>query len=190
MLINRLYSQFYLSKPLILKITGFIGLWLIISGDSNLRKEILWQEFEWAHMRDLPQSIAAYERVENFDVVFQRTNTYKADMYYPNTYLVGIYNPYSIHFERIHLLSRVNPFKEYDLVKAISDHYQTDSTYMDVLLRNKKNVLQALIYRKIKSDKIEDTDVEYMMWRREKITLKQNGFKTRLIEQWNSQMFE
>jgi hypothetical protein len=161
----------------------------IISGDCNLRKEILWQEFEWAHMRDLPRRIAAYRRINNFDVVFQQANTYEADTYYPNTYLIGV-NPSSIQFERIHLLSRVNPFKEYELVKAISDHYQTDSTYMDVLLRNKKNVLQALVYRKIKPDKIEEPDNEYIMWRREKIIVKHDGFKTKLIEQWNSHLFE
>ena len=190
MLAYRLYEQFRLHKFLVLKITGFLGIWLTISGDANLRKEILWQEFEWAHMRDLPCSIAAYERVKNFDVVFQRASTFEADMYYPNTYMVGIYNPYAIHYERVHLLSRVNPFKEYDLVKAISDHYQTDSTYMDVLIRNKKNVLQALVYRKIKPEKREYPDVEYIMWRREKIVTKKDGFKTRLIEQWNSHLFE
>ena len=39
---------------------------LLLTGDTNLRKKILWEEFEWAFMRQLPSSTAVFERVQEF----------------------------------------------------------------------------------------------------------------------------
>lgn len=162
---------------------------LLLTGDTNLRKKILWEEFEWAFMQELPRSTAVSERVQEFDVVFQQASTYDQENYYPDRYMIGIYQHVNNRFERIHLLKRVNPFREYKLVKAISDLYQSDSTYLDVLMRNRKNELESIVYRKIKANKRTELDMEYIMWKKEKIFLGKNGFKTKLIEKWNSHLF-
>ncbi len=169
---------------------------LLTAGDTNLRKKTLWQEFEWAHMRDLPASIAAYERLREFDIVFQQQQTYETDNQYPYTFVVGYYKTSLGRFERTHLLSRVNPFTEYELVKAVSDHYQTDTTYLDVLLRNRKNKLESVVYRKAKTanqsalSEQETERGEFVMWKKERILIKDGHLTTRLVEQWNKQMFE
>jgi hypothetical protein len=168
----------------------------LLAGDANIRKEILWQEFEWAHMRELPSSMAHYQRLKEFDVVFQQLNSYEPETSYPYTYVIGLYKPSLGRFERTHLLSRVDPFEEYPLVKAVSDHYQTDTTYLDVLLRNSKNKLESVVYRKAKPGTIqadsrsEVSSEEYVMWKRERITLQNGHLTTRLIEKWNKERFE
>jgi hypothetical protein len=167
----------------------FLLLLFLLAGDSNLRKKLLWDEFKWAFMRELPVEVANFDKVNEFDVAFQRVHTYTDDIYYPDKYIVGIYRPSSFRFERVHLLSRVNPFLEYSLVKSISDFYQTDSTYLDVLARTRKNQLEAIVYRKVKTGKDAERDMEYVMWKKEKIVLHTHGLKTRLIEKWNREMF-
>jgi hypothetical protein len=168
----------------------------LLSGDANVRKQILWQEFAWAHMRDLPESMAHYRRLKEFDVVFQKSDIPRADALYPHTYVIGLYKPSLGRFERKHLLSRVNPFMEYGLVKAVSDHYHTDTTYLDVLLRDRKNRLESVVYRKAKpatllavaGEQVQEST--YVMWKKERIVLQDGLLTTRLIEKWNKERFE
>jgi hypothetical protein len=162
----------------------------LLASDSNLKKKLLWDEFEWAFMREIPMQAASFEKVNEFDVVFQKVYTYSNDIYYPDKYIIGIYQPSGFRFERVHLLSRVNPFLEYALVKSISDLYQTDSTYLDVLARTRKNQLEAIIYRKIKNGKEKETDLKFIMWKKENIFLHNSGLKIRLVEKWNREMFD
>ena len=169
---------------------------LVTAGDSNVRKHTLWHEFEWAHMRELPASIAGYQRLREFDVVFQQQQTYEPETQYQHTFVIGKYNPSLGRFERTHLLSRVNPFTEYALVKAISDYYQTDTTYLDVLLRNRKNKLETVVFRKAKPESLlavkeeERERGEFVMWKKERIVLKDGHISAKLIEQWNKPLFE
>jgi hypothetical protein len=168
----------------------------LTAGDTNVRKQVLWQEFEWAHMRELPASMAGYNRLREFDIVFQQPYTYEPDTQFPHTYIVGMYKPSLGRFERTHLLSRVNPFTEYALVKAVSDYYQTDTTYLDVLLRNRKNTLESVVFRKAKPENLltvgeeERERSEFVMWKKERILIKDGHVSVRLIEQWNKQLFE
>jgi hypothetical protein len=170
-------------------ILRYLLLLCLLGSDSNLRKKLLWNEFEWAFMRDLPQQMASFEKVNEFDVAFQQVNTYTDDAYYPDKYMVGVYNPSGFRFERVHLLSRVNPFLEYALVKKVSDLYQTDTTYLDVLARTRKNQLEAIVYRKVKPGIETEPDMQFVMWKKEKIFLHKDAVKTRLIEKWNKEMF-
>jgi hypothetical protein len=172
----------------------------LLAGDANIRKNILWQEFEWAHMQSLPASAANYHRLKEFDIVFQQLSGSGPETGYPHSYIIGLYKPSLGRFERTHLLSRVNPFKEYALVKAVSDHYQTDSTYLDALIRDRKNKLESVVYRKTRRDAILDSTAsgsyteadreEYVMWKKERVVLTDGHLTTRLLEKWNKERFE
>lgn len=170
-------------------VTGACILLFFLAGDSNPRKKMLWEEFEWAFMREIPMDIAEFDKVHEFDVAFQQVSTYNQEIYYPDKYMIGIYKSVGNQFERIHLLSRVNPFLEYSMVKAVSDMYQTDSTYLDVLTRTHRNQLEAIVYRKVKPSEKAEQNLDFAMWKKEKIILKQKGFNTKLIERWNSHLF-
>lgn len=170
-------------------LVGGCSVLFLLSGDCNLKKKLLWDEFEWAFMRELPIHMADFDKVHEFDVAFQQVSTYNPEIYYPDKYMVGIYLPAGSQYERIHLLSRVNPFLEYTLLKSVSDMYQTDTTHLDVLARTHKNQLEAIVYRKVKSGTKGEQNLEFAMWKKEKILLYRNGFKTKLIEKWNSHLF-
>ncbi|QHT69679.1 hypothetical protein GXP67_25045 [Rhodocytophaga rosea] len=170
-------------------IVRYLLLLCLLASDSNLRKKLLWDEFEWAFMRDLPIQMASFERINEFDIAFQQAGTYTEDANYADKYIVGIYSPVGFRFERIHLLSRVNPFLEYSLVKTVSDLYQSDTTYLDVLARTRKNHLEAIIYRKVKSGIETEPDMQFVMWKKEKILIQNKGLKIRLVERWNREMF-
>ena len=182
----------YLGKTLadrIKKLVRYLLLMCLLASDSNLRKKLLWDEFEWAFTRDLPIQLASFEKINEFDVAFQQVGTYTDDAHYSDKYIVGIYRPATFRFERVHLLSRVNPFLEYSLVKTVSDMYQTDSTYLDVLTRTRKNHLEAIVYRKVKSGTETESDMQFVMWKKEKILIHHDGLKIRLIDKWNKEMF-
>jgi hypothetical protein len=168
----------------------------LLAGDANIRKEILWKEFEWAHMRQLPTGVTTYHRLKEFDIVFLQPGSQEPETPYSHTFVVGKYTSSKGCFERTHLLSRVNPFTEYELVKAVSDYYQTDSTYLDVLLRNRKNKLESVVYRKARTDTTQAEGrstvlkEEFVMWKKERILLTNGNLTTRLIEKWNKERFE
>ncbi|TYZ14546.1 hypothetical protein FY528_02130 [Hymenobacter lutimineralis] len=180
-------------KRELLIITGLI---LIVTGGAleYHRRQLLWEEFAIAHDRlFIDRKYAAFTYANGMAVAMQAPGTVEEDYNFANTFVVGINYQWSRQrYERLLRLVGLDPRREAVFIRAASDYYQSDSTYLDGLSRSGKTT-EALIYRKTDPAKVADMPkpevFNYMVWRRERVTLQNGRIQARLIEEMNQEHF-
>jgi hypothetical protein len=115
------------SRNLILIILTLI----FYSCSDSKKKEELWKTFCAFQTRNIPASIAHFDKLNDFDIVYQDKNTIGNRYNYPNTYVIGLYNNDKRSYDRTHTIEGFLPKDHYQLIKTTSDFYATDTTYLD-----------------------------------------------------------
>lgn len=189
----------------------FLFLTLILCSCIHTQKqEVLWESFCNYNMRNIPIRFARFEKLNEFDITYQNLHSFNDNYNYRNTYVLGLYNNDSNKYVRIHCIDGFSPKENYSLIKAVSDFYTTDTTYLsDIILTNKltpllndtmdcynKNEIPstikkyvAWVYRKTDIKKQKKYYFEYMVWKRIIVSFENGRLKTELIEELNKDEF-
>ena len=110
-------------------------------------------------MRTIPQRLVSVKRIENFEIGYQDDKNMTSNYNYPNNYSIGVLNNSKDDYKYVIYVKGISPITEFDYLQKVIDKFETDSTYVDVIIKE-DNRIRANIYRQTK-DKTE----EYMMWK-------------------------
>lgn len=185
--------------------------------DTN-KKEELCEAFRAFNARNVPSSIFNLKTFKEFDILSQNRNSINESYNYPNIFVVGMYNT-NKSYDRIHVIEGFSPIEDYKLIKAASDYYTSDTTYLDniqltdtIYIDNKDayllrdtikrfsiNEMQSSFKMKNKKyvaliyrkiNPFKDSTIgDFAMWKREIIKFQGDTLKTETIEKMNEHLF-
>ncbi len=154
-----------------------------IFGCTNVvNKEKLVQRF--VDMRKIPSKLISITKRENYEIAYQDEDDISERYNYPNNFSVGKLNKQKDDYDYVVYLNGISPIEEFEYVKEILEKFETDSTYISVIIKE-ENFVKANIYRKV--NKIEKTNLEFIMWKWVKIQYGKIEFKT--VETMNQHLF-
>ena len=189
------------------------------SCNDNNKKESLRNSFTAFEARDVPTNIFTLDKLNEFDLLRQKQETIDDRYNYPNTFVIGIYNNNTKTYDRIHVIDGFSPIENYKLLKAVSNYYTSDTTYLDnIQLTDTINIdnkyvysLNDTMYRislnemqssyKMNSKKyivliyrktnpLKDSIIgDFAMWKREIVTLQNGNMKTESLNKMNEHLF-
>ncbi len=125
-------------------------------------------------MRTMPADILTIEKMGNHEIAYQAEEDLSDRYYYPDNYAIGRINDAGDGYEYIVYVVGISPIDEYEYVKSILDQFESDTTYVDVLLKEDDKI-RANIYRKTKSTNA--LNMNFMMWKWVETPYGSNEFK-------------
>ena len=186
---------------------------------DNNRRESLRDAFRAFEARDVPSNIFTVEKLNEFDLLRQKQETIDERYNYPNTFVIGMYNNNTKTYDRVHVIDGFSPIENYKLVKAVSDYYTSDTTFLDnIQLTDTINIdnkdvssLKDTTYRislndmqssyKMndkkyivlvyrKTNPLKDSTIgDFAMWKREIVTLQSGIIETETLDKMNEHLF-
>jgi hypothetical protein len=191
----------------------------LCSCTDNNRKESLRDAFRAFEARDVPTNIFTLDKLNEFDLLRQKQETIDERYNYPNTFVIGIYNNNTKTYDRVHVIDGFSPIENYKLVKAVSNYYTSDTTYLDniqltdtINIDNKDiyslkdttyrislndmqssykmNAKKYIVLIYRKTNPSEDSTIgDFAMWKREIVTLQSGNMKTETLDKMNEHLF-
>jgi len=185
----------------------------------NNKKESLRDAFRAFEARDVPINIFTLDKLHEFDLLKQKQETIDESYNYPNTFVVGLYNDNTKAYDRVHVIDGFSPVENYKLVKAVSDYYTSDTTFLDniqltdtinidnkdvFLLKDtmyrishndmqssyKMNDKKYIVLIYRKTNPLKDSTIgDFTMWKREIVTLQNDNIKTETLNKMNEHLF-
>ena len=110
-------------------------------------------------MRTIPNRLVSVKRIKNFEIGYQDEKDRTSNYNYPNNYSIGVLNNSKNDYEYVIYVKGISPITEFDYLQKVIDKFETDSTYVDVIIKE-DNRIRVNIYRQTK-----DITEEYMMWK-------------------------
>jgi hypothetical protein len=186
---------------------------------DNNRRESLRDAFRAFEARDVPSNIFTVDKLNEFDLLRQKQETIDERYNYPNTFVIGMYNNNTKTYDRVHVIDGFSPIENYNLLKAVSDYYTSDTTFLDnIQLTDTINIdnkdvssLKDTTYRislndmqssyKMndkkyivlvfrKTNPLKDSTIgNFAMWKREIVTLQSGNMKTETLNKMNEHLF-
>lgn len=159
------------------------------------RKYLLMRKFGELQMRDL--DITSIREVDmkaacNFDYV-EASGLNHAHFRPGRAYAVGMrYSWLTGKYDRIVCLTDMDVATNCELVQKASDYYQSDSTYLESLSGVGGGTTTAWVYRKVdpaKNDLPNKAASDYMMWREERLELRNGVLHASTREEMNKDLF-
>jgi hypothetical protein len=200
--------------------TIFILLILTFCSCSDTKKkEELCEAFRAFNARDVPSNIFNLKTFKEFEILSQNRNSINESYNYPNTFVIGMYSNTNKSYDRIHVIEGFSPIENYKLIKAASDYYTSDTTYLDniqltdtIYIDNKdayllKDTIQRFSINEMqssfkmknkkyvaliyrKTNPLKDSTIgDFAMWKREIIKLEVDTLKTETLEKMNEHLF-
>lgn len=189
------------------------------SCSNNDKKESLVYTLNAFEARDIPSNIFTLDKLKEFDLLKQKQETINESYNYLNTFVIGLYNENTKSFNRLHVIDGFSPVENYKLVKAVSDYYTSDTTFLDniqltdtiyidnkdvFLLKDtmlrisfddrqssyKMNEKKYIVLIYRKTNPTKDsTTGNFTMWKREIVTFQNDKLKTETLDKMNEHLF-
>ena len=122
-------------------------------------------------MRTIPKRLVSVKRIKNFEIGYQDEKDRTSNYNYPNNYSIGVLNNLKDDYKYVIYVKGISPITEFEYLQKLIDKFDTDSTYVDVIIKEDR-IIRANIYRQTK-----DEMKEYMMWKWVKTSYKELEFQ-------------
>lgn len=150
------------------------------SCNSNDKERKLADKF--FDMRKIPSDILTYKRIGNFEVAYQSKSKITEEYNYPDYYSFGKLNKNESDFKYITHVEGISPIENFDYIKKSIEFFESDSTYVDVIIKE-NNYLKMNVYRKVKNS----VKIDFMMWKWVRTPM--NKFEFETVEIMNNHLF-
>lgn len=106
---------------------------LALAACGRKKKTDLCESFRLYEARHVPCHIFEVNGLNEFDVLSQKATEVDSGLNYPKTFAVGIFSVPRVRFMRTHIIDGFTPADHYEFIKALSDHYTSDTTILNNL---------------------------------------------------------
>ncbi|MBL0742728.1 hypothetical protein [Chryseolinea lacunae] len=104
---------------------------LALAACGRKKKTDLCESFRLYEARHVPCHIFEVSDLNEFDVLSQKATEVDSGLNYPKTFAVGIFSVPRVKFTRTHIIDGFAPADHYEFIKALSDHYASDTTFLN-----------------------------------------------------------